>query len=405
MPKVALLIPFHNRPDYLRKCLASLPPYKGLTVILINDCSTDPMAVEIAHGFTLKGAKVELHNFPRNAGIKGALKYGYDYAFKNHDIVINLDSDCIVTADFFTRILELRTKHSQIVSGFNSMDVTRNPILTTKLDHLIKKFANGACLCVDKRLYKSFIEPSLSKSGNWDYNTSLLCKEVVVAKPSLVQHIGMVSSMGHSLEPDVSIDFPKIQLPDVTLFGIDAHDPIGIRRAAEICQRHIQFGDVQIITERLFKGREGYSKFCIKEMAKYIKTSHVLIIHQDGYMQNPWAWNPDWLQYDLIGANWDWYNEHTCGNGGFTLRSKKLLDIISKLDLTEFHPEDDIICRNLRPFLEEKHGIKFAPAEVCKKFSIEGYGLKPHYNKYNGEFGFHAYSVGGLPYPPLPKKK
>lgn len=402
--KLALLIPFHNRPDTFRKCLESLPSYP-CTVILINDCSTDYETIEIANNFTLKGAKVELHNFSRNAGVKGALKYGYEYAFKTHDIVINLDSDCIVTPDFFTRILSLRAKHKEIISGFNSSDNKRNPIIEERSNYLKKRFVNGACLCVNHELYAKYIELSLRKPGNWDYNTSLLAGSCVVAKPSLVQHIGMVSSMGHSDNPDVALDFPKIKLPDVTLFGIDAHDPVGITRAAAISQRHIEFGDVRIITERLFKGREGYSRFCIKDMWKYVDTSHVLIVHGDGYVMNPWAWDDSWLGFDMIGANWDWYKKHTCGNGGFSLRSKKLLKIISELDLKEHHAEDDILCRQMRPMLEREHDIKFAPAEVCKEFSIEGYGLKPGMFKYDSEFGFHGMSVPGLPYPPLPKKK
>lgn len=401
--KIALLIPFFNRPEYLRKCLASLPPYP-CTVILINDCSTDPTSLDIANNFTLKGANVELHNFPKNAGIKGALKYGWEYAFKKHDIVINLDSDCIVKSDFFTTLLALREKHEGIVSAFNSSDNRRNPVIKEHSNYLIKKHCNGASLCVTQELYSTYIQPSLSKAGNWDYNTSLLAGSCVVAKPSLVQHIGMVSSMGHSLEPDVALDFPKIKLPDVTLFGIDAHDPVGIKRAAEISQRHIEFGDVKIITERLFRGREGYSEFCIKEMWKYVKTSHVLIIHADGYVQNPWAWNDDWLQWDIIGACWDWYNEHQNGNGGFTLRSKKLLNSIKDWKVTKELIEDDYLCRTMRPTLE-RQGIKFAPVEVCKRFSIEGYGIKPQYNIYNGEFGFHSYHPKGLPYPPLPKKR
>lgn len=204
-----------------------------------------------------------------------------------------------------------------------------------------------------------------------------------------------------------------INLPSLTLFAIDSHDPAGITRAAEICQREINFGAVTIITDDLFtKGgttaqrREDYSRFCIQDMAKYVKTSHALTIHSDGYIQNPQAWDNDWLKYDYIGANWDWLNEHSVGNGGFSLRSKKLLDILARTELTNFHPEDEVICVHLRPWLEKEFQIKFAPVEVAKKFSIEGYGLKPDLCWYNGEFGFHGKSVSGLPIPmPTPLRR
>lgn len=204
-----------------------------------------------------------------------------------------------------------------------------------------------------------------------------------------------------------------ISLPNVTLFGIDSFDPSGLLRAAEICQRGIKFGKVKMITDDLFtKGgtphqrREDYSRFCIQDMAKYITTSHVLIIHPDGYIQDPTKWNDDWLQWDYIGATWGYKDNMNNGNGGFCLRSKKLLDILARTELTNYHPEDDIICRQLRPWLEQKFSIKFAPEEVCNKFSIEAYGVN-HFidsggfraNTYTDQFGFHGKHCIGLPIP------
>lgn len=145
-------------------------------------------------------------------------------------------------------------------------------------------------------------------------------------------------------------------------------------------------------------------------MVNYIDTSHVLIIHADGYIQNPSAWDNDWLQYDYIGARWQYHDGYAVGNGGFSLRSRKLLEIISKLNLNNFHPEDCIISRQLRPMLEQQYGIKFAPVEVADKFSIEAYGdimtdsngIKA--NRYCGQFGFHGYYVEGLPEPPVKRQ-
>lgn len=191
-----------------------------------------------------------------------------------------------------------------------------------------------------------------------------------------------------------------INLPNVTLFAIDRHDKPGITRAVDICAKDIHFGRVVLITEHdMFEGREQYSKFMIQRLSSFVKTDHVLTVHSDGYIQNPSAWDDSWLEYDYIGAPWPWYKEHMVGNGGFSLRSKKLLDILARTDLTEFHPEDQIICQNLRPWLEKEFGIKFAPYEVARKFSIEGYGLAPQLNIYDGEFGFHGKHVRGLNIP------
>lgn len=204
----------------------------------------------------------------------------------------------------------------------------------------------------------------------------------------------------------------KLILNSVCLFGIDAHDPKGMLRAAEISQKEIEFGDVQIITEHnYFRGREGYSRFCIERMNEFVKTSHVLIIHPDGYVQNAAAWKDEWLQYDYIGATWTYKDGMNNGNGGFSLRSKKLLEILSKIDCDKYnvHPEDCFISRQIRKWLETEYQIKFAPEEVCNQFSIEAYASNMidsqgfGSNTYTGQFGFHGYHVVGLPEPPIRK--
>jgi hypothetical protein len=130
----------------------------------------------------------------------------------------------------------------------------------------------------------------------------------------------------------------------------------------------------------------------------------------DGYVQNWKAWDKDWLNYDLIGAPWLWYSDNQVGNG-ISLRSKRLYDILANDEkiiptndhIIKEHEEDHNICRIYRPYLEKEYGIKFAPVEAAKKFSIEAFG-RPDKN-YTGQFCFHGYGLPGLPFPPLPKVK
>ena len=423
--KAALIVPYHNRVNYLKKCLKSIEESdipKDLFLLAINDASTDVETFNFSDYPRIDKVTREEFIFKENKGIKGVLKYGFERCFSmGYDVVISLGSDTIVTKDFFTRLLQLRSMFKDnVVCGINATNYDkgglRNPIIADYDKFIFKKFTNGQCLCLNLESYNTFIKPSLSMNGNWDYNASILCQKkdtsVVVAKPTLVQHIGMLSAMSHTAygEPDVALDFPKIRLENVTLFAVDAHDPKGILRAAEICQRHIEFGGVEIITDRIFDGRDGYSTFCIKEMWKRIHTDYVLIIHADGYIQNAWAWDDSWLQYDYIGASWGYKDNMNVGNGGFTLRSKKLLNAIKDFDVPHGTIEDDFICRKKRKELEVVHGIKFAPEEVANNFSIEAYGsssftdMQGHKaNTYTGQFGFHGYSVLGLPIPPLSK--
>jgi len=102
------------------------------------------------------------------------------------------------------------------------------------------------------------------------------------------------------------------------------------------------------------------------------------------------SWNDEWLEYDYIGAVW---HDGAVGNGGFSLRSKRLLEALRDERFTApFFPEDEKICRDWKPLLEKDYGIKIAPPEIAADFSIEG-------GRYTNQFGFHSF------YTKLPKSK
>ena len=100
----------------------------------------------------------------------------------------------------------------------------------------------------------------------------------------------------------------------------------------------------------------------------------MLIIQHDGFVLSADNWREEFFNYDYIGAPWIGYfkdqPQFNVGNGGFSLRSKKLLDILAEDDHIELgKPEDAIIGRQYREYLESK-GIKFAPEEIAGKFAI-----------------------------------
>jgi tetratricopeptide (TPR) repeat protein len=111
----------------------------------------------------------------------------------------------------------------------------------------------------------------------------------------------------------------------------------------------------------------------------------VLVIQWDGYVVNPAAWTDAFLQYDYIGAPWGFHNDaHRVGNGGFSLRSSRLLRALSDPDISETDPEDEMICRRYRPLLEERYGIRFAPEALAARFSFETTYFEDQ------PFGFHG---------------
>jgi glycosyltransferase involved in cell wall biosynthesis len=417
---IGIIIAVHNRPEYVQDCFDSLKraSLNGAKILIIDDASTDteipPLIEDMCHHYP-KGQCGMLRN-ERNIGIRDTLLRGCGMAVKalKCDTLLVLDSDVVVTKDFLSRMLAL-LPIGGMVSGINctmsdpATGKLRNPLISEHDGYSLKEAVAGQCLMFTAEQYRKYVEPSLYIPGNWDHKASILSmkdgKPIAVCVPSVCQHIGMVSAMGHNhQEPDSASDFTFLSLPDVTLFGIDSHDQAGIMRAASISQRDIKYGAVKIITDNLFPStehedrRRDYSRFMLKELTDHFNTSHVLTIHSDGYVLNWKAWDPEFLKYDYIGATWAYKDNMNVGNGGFSLRSKKLCDILATNDIPEelMHPEDGCICRTFRKSLEDNFGILFAPEEVANRFSIEAYGsggFNPPANLYTGQFGFHSVHV------------
>jgi len=145
----------------------------------------------------------------------------------------------------------------------------------------------------------------------------------------------------------------------------------------------------------------GYNNFILKNLNEYIKTDFCLIIQWDGFILNPNLWTDDFLKFDYIGAKWDSEHLKGCnwlkpeikkngifnlvGNGGFSLRSKKLLIETANAPFVCDGPEDAYICNNNYEYFIDK-GIKFGTNEIADKFSRE-------MNKsleWDSVFGFHG---------------
>lgn len=78
------------------------------------------------------------------------------------------------------------------------------------------------------------------------------------------------------------------------------------------------------------------------------------------------------------------------GNGGFSIRSRRLLQatadpLFARLEA----PEDEAIGRLLRSYLELRYGIRFAPPGLADAFSIEHAPLAGRSLGFHGLFHFH----------------
>ncbi len=413
--KIVIVITTFNRPKYLERCLNSIKrsDLKDADLLLLDDASTDKRVFEVAGKYPypmVKGAK--------NEGICFRLLHIIPYLFnEGYDIVINLDSDSLVRNDWMEVLLKLhKDSPNQIITGFHSTTKNadgseRHKIIGIGEGCVQKKSVGGINMLFTKETFEKYAKPALeyciAKGGNWDHMTCINAGSVICSVPSVIQHIGIESSLGHTHDrPDVADDFKMLSLPNVTLVCVDDDYRRG-GTALNKCSDLISFGYTRLFSSNYdnsfedkdrvvnipkLGSKEAYSKFILKELYKYIDTDYALIIQHDGYVKNPEAWTDEFLKYDYIGAPW-WYKDgHNVGNGGFSLRSKKLLQctagFFSKLTEARTHPEDHQICRTYRKQFEELYNITFAPEELAAKFSFEGWN---QLGTWSGQFGFHSH--------------
>ncbi len=193
-----------------------------------------------------------------------------------------------------------------------------------------------------------------------------------------------------------------LELPDVTLCCIDTGNHALALRALARSREGVRFARALLLTDALPAGaaapegtdvvsgiaidsRAAYSEFVLKSLLPHVGTAHVLLIQWDGYVINPAAWDPAFLACDYIGAKWFWHDDGMrVGNGGFSLRSRRLLQALQDSRIVLTDAEDTTICRTFRPLLEREHGIRFADEDLADRFSFEAsYPIgKP--------FGFHG---------------
>ncbi len=195
-------------------------------------------------------------------------------------------------------------------------------------------------------------------------------------------------------------------LPNITLCVIDTTNKVHLAsRAISESLKQASFGAVKLLTHdttqphavkiKPLNNLTDYSNFCVKELHRYIDTPFAIVAQWDGYMTNSNAWTDDFLKWDYIGS--PWLPANVNGNGGWSLRSKKLLQACAKVAETNgmCHPEDSWICYHHRSALELL-GCKFAPIEVARQWGFEGRSYNSTEwegipNEYAGQCGFHSW--------------
>jgi hypothetical protein len=196
-----------------------------------------------------------------------------------------------------------------------------------------------------------------------------------------------------------------IDLSNVTLLSINTHAPEMSVRALQYSSKEIKFKNKKILSNRIpgnlpddiefiqipeFHTREQYSDFVMNHLSDYVDGEFAMMIHADGFIINPSLWSDEFLKYDYIGAPWPVPIEQTegrVGNGGFCIRSKKLIDFCKTIKAEPGH-DDWTIAVVQNQYLKEQ-GFTFAPVRVAMKFSLESVIPECEFDL-TQTFGFHG---------------
>lgn len=191
----------------------------------------------------------------------------------------------------------------------------------------------------------------------------------------------------------------RLSLPRVTLCAVSSVNVAATLRALEMCLEQVAFADCLFLTDAPVTpsnpairvvpiGRIGssaaYSDFMISHLVDHISTPNCLVAQWDGHVLNAGGWRPEFLDYDYIGASWPQFDDgHDVGNGGFSLRSRRLMEACRAPQFVRMHPEDVAIGRTNRDWLEAQ-GMRFAPCRLADLFAAERTG------DLRATFGYHG---------------
>lgn len=203
-------------------------------------------------------------------------------------------------------------------------------------------------------------------------------------------------------EPVPTPSTKRRRLDRTTLCAVDCLNPEltipALQRSMSSCafdsiklltDKHVSAQGIEVVPIAPITTLQEYSRFMVKQLVNYIDTDHVLLIQWDGFICGPERWEESFLLYDYIGARWPPeviadHPQQAVGNGGFSLRSRALLEALQDPKIVFVHPEDAIICRRYRPYLEQRYDIVFADDATADRFSSEHCALD------QPTFGFHG---------------
>jgi len=211
----------------------------------------------------------------------------------------------------------------------------------------------------------------------------------------------------------------KIYLKEaVTIIAADCITPKLAIKAIEFSCKGIDFQDailftdediqhdwIKIVKINKINSTQEYSKFMINELPYLIgdNVPYILVVQADGFVLNSHLWDDYFLLCDYIGAPWDlngckvWKKKSRIGNGGFSIRSKRLLNRLKEVKNYDGKiPEDsfisDLIWKDNQQWPHNDNILEGANIEYAVRFAVEC-PLEDYPFDLSKVFGFHGKQI------------
>jgi hypothetical protein len=163
-------------------------------------------------------------------------------------------------------------------------------------------------------------------------------------------------------------------------------DARSARFAVERTLRELPLQECLLLSDRCFvdgaqhvaidplDGLRGYNALMLDRLAAFTRCDAYLVVQWDGFAIDGRRWWDGFLDYDYVGAPWH-HLGGVVGAGGFSLRSRRLIESVQRLrereSVVDVDTAEDLqICLRHRPGLEAA-GLRFAAPEVAAAFAFE----------------------------------
>jgi Glycosyl transferase family 2 len=213
--KITVAIPTYNRPDYIKKCAASLYQVDGINdcnIRIYDDCSTEINDQFLREQFP-EASDIVVREINLKADRNMAQMYR-DFLDTGDELFFGADSDTIFRPDILHTIDKLVGKTDGVLSLYNSsLHESISMINIADEPCLLKRHIGAAGTVFTRKVIAEIVENvDMGRLYDWRWSEYLRQKgrRLIVTNASYVQHIGL-DGENNSLELyDFGVNFEPV---------------------------------------------------------------------------------------------------------------------------------------------------------------------------------------------------